>query len=80
MHATRPASLQLQLLLQGVRRPASPRSLHFALHPHPCRPPRFRMTRPHPHPFSARFRICNLRVAVVILGACMHATICARRP
>ena len=62
MHATGPASLQLQQLLQGVRRPASPRSLHFALHPHPCRPPRFRMTRPQhyslqrtiPHLQSAR--------------------------
>ena len=68
MHATGPASLQLQQLLQGVRRPASPRSLHFPLHPHPCRPPRFRMARPL-IPFAARSRICNLRVAAV----------CARR-
>ena len=63
-------------VLQGVRRPASPRSLHFPLHPHPCRP----MARPQHHslrrtiPHLQSARGCSLRVAVVILGVCMPAS------
>ena len=71
MHATGPASLQLQQLLQGVRRPASPRSLHFPLHPHPCRP-RFRMTRP--QHYSLQRTIPHLQYARggTLMGMAIH--------